>query len=654
MAMASSSSCSAPDGTRWQVLYSKPASKRKHDGLLALRYVNGPVVKRILLFDDLHPSSLLAERYLKKFEDIVVGTTLSFDTGYLVSVDALVLHSPPRPSPSPSPHFSSSSIPPRRRPPPSLIRTFPPALPSTPHPFRVDQVSVANVGTRWNVLYTRHPNKKSKRTHEGVLRLAQKNPQQQKVVLCDKEGTLIDEQFLGGGDEIACGKTLQFDHTSVEVIEIKEDSTSPAEVGVIREMPADQKRLHRQRPASSFQGMATNDCGEREALQVCRDTGIGSLRNTSRASIQPKRRDSRQILNSLKRPENLSGTSNSCSHEQLEREGTSLLSSVSRRPFEEDCVDHIEKLYVDKACPEECSDDRILGKAENLRSNTYRKKLLSSVRSSPGSYKPAQEFVANLSANRREGLCTNSYLGAVSVDTKSSNMQQEFSVDEAASSRLRSSQAKSAGLVGICLCSEEMKSILDDMHFRVQDFWVGYKLYCFGHYCHCDLSKKQFLASKMGRVVLLLHKEEVFRWGAKFDEAVRQVWVMMEEYIRVRYDKDCTNLRALMEDFEDEKELSTSENGSLLLQLIKDDEQGTEHLYKQAHNVQLESTDIFDQFRRRLNRMDSNLGNLLKSSELNSDLDRHNLGASNSCESKSVGNAINFTVDSRNKSKKWG
>lgn len=88
----------------------------------------------------------------------------------------------------------------------------------------------------------------------------------------------------------------------------------------------------------------------------------------------------RQILNSLKRPENLSGTSNSCSHEQLEREGTSLLSSVSRRPFEEDCVDHIEKLYVDKACPEECSDDRILGKAENLRSNTYRKKLLSSVR----------------------------------------------------------------------------------------------------------------------------------------------------------------------------------------------------------------------------------------------------------------------------------
>ena len=84
---------------------------------------------------------------------------------------------------------------------------------------------------------------------------------------------------------------------------------------------------------------------------------------------------------------------------------------------------------------------------------------------------------------------------------------------------------------------------------------------------------------------------------------------------------------------------------------IQDDEHGTERLYKQARNVEIQSTDIFDQFRRRLNRMDSNLGILLKSSELKSDLDCHNVGVNNSFESGSTGNAANFTVDSRNKPK---
>jgi hypothetical protein len=72
-----------------------------------------------------------------------------------------------------------------------------------------------------------------------------------------------------------------------------------------------------------------------------------------------------QILNILRRPINLSGTTNSCSRVQLEREGTSMLSSASRRPSEEerpvslDCVDRIQKLNVNKACLEESADDCI-------------------------------------------------------------------------------------------------------------------------------------------------------------------------------------------------------------------------------------------------------------------------------------------------------
>lgn len=47
-----------------------------------------------------------------------------------------------------------------------------------------------------------------------------------------------------------------------------------------------------------------------------------------------------------------------------------------------------------------------------------------------------------------------------------------------------------------------------------------------------------------GQVVCLLHNEMDVRWGAKFDETVRQVWAMMEEYVKVRCGKDCTNLRS--------------------------------------------------------------------------------------------------------------
>lgn len=159
------------------------------------------------------------------------------------------------------------------------------------------------VGTKWNVLYTRTlPFKKVQKTYEGVLRLDQKNPYQQKVrvpavclikfysclessvlinsirngslmchaswrfyvfiigiylcqvVLCDNEGKQIDEHFLGGDQEITLGKTFQFQGFSVDVLDIKGDNSPLAEVVVIQDSPANQKKLQGQHPKSSFQG----------------------------------------------------------------------------------------------------------------------------------------------------------------------------------------------------------------------------------------------------------------------------------------------------------------------------------------------------------------------------------------------------------------
>ena len=40
-----------------------------------------------------------------------------------------------------------------------------------------------------------------------------------------------------------------------------------------------------------------------------------------------------------------------------------------------------------------------------------------------------------------------------------------------------------------------------------------------------------------------LQEKDAVEWGAHFDEAIRQTWAEMEEYVQVRHNKDCKNLR---------------------------------------------------------------------------------------------------------------
>lgn len=82
----------------------------------------------------------------------------------------------------------------------------------------------------------------------------------------------------------------------------------------------------------------------------------------------------------------------------------------------------------------------------------------------------------------------------------------------------------------------------------------------------------------------------------------------------------------------------------------QDDEHGTEGLYKHSRDIQIQSTNIFDQLRSRLIKVDSNLGNLKKSSGKSSgilsDLNSRNLGSRDSCETGSVGSSAKFPGDS--------
>lgn len=76
--------------------------------------------------------------------------------------------------------------------------------------------------------------------------------------------------------------------------------------------------------------------------------------------------------------------------------------------------------------------------------------------------------------------------------------------------------------------------------------------------------------------------------------------------------KDCTNVRALLDEFDNEEELSRTVNGSLLLQMVKDDCVGTEREYKNTHSVEVQAIEEFGNMRGRLKEMDSTLRTLLR------------------------------------------
>ncbi len=46
-----------------------------------------------------------------------------------------------------------------------------------------------------------------------------------------------------------------------------------------------------------------------------------------------------------------------------------------------------------------------------------------------------------------------------------------------------------------------------------------------------------------GRIMELLPNKRNISRGVPFGEAISEVWGMMEEYVQVCYNKDCTNLR---------------------------------------------------------------------------------------------------------------
>lgn len=113
-------------------------------------------------------------------------------------------------------------------------------------------------------------------------------------------------------------------------------------------------------------------------------------------------------------------------------------------------------------------------------------------------------------------------------------------------------------------------------------------------------------------VVLHSQDEGITPWSPKFIQSIPDILVTLEEYVQIRHSKDCTNVRALLEGFDNEEELSKIVNGSLLLQMVKDDRVGTEREYRNTRNVEVQALEEFGNMHGRLNEIDSTLRSLLR------------------------------------------
>lgn len=163
---------------------------------------------------------------------------------------------------------------------------------------------------------------------------------------------------------------------------------------------------------------------------------------------------------------------------------------------------------------------------------------------------------------------------------------------------------------------------------RVQDYWCGYKFFCYAYYSHSVQHESEFADCKLGschssisriyfaRLVscwfhLLLGFSACMlclylmgfpgclccagrllwrrlpRLPAPSHHVIRTACIQLlpavETFCKVELHEDCGNLRALMLRFEDEQELQSSELGRSLLLMIGDEDDGLNNLSRRIH-----------------------------------------------------------------------
>ena len=148
---------------------------------------------------------------------------------------------------------------------------------------------------------------------------------------------------------------------------------------------------------------------------------------------------------------------------------------------------------------------------------------------------------------------------------------------------------------------------------RVEDYWQGYKLFCYAYYSHSIQHESEFRLSKLGLshcpcplfffdiFVICNVMSPYVSTVRNFERPLKQLWgtgrlvwqrhvlgpypsrntirttcmqllPLVEMYCKWELQEDCSNLRALMVRFDSERQLESHELGRSLLAMLRDDD----------------------------------------------------------------------------------
>ncbi|KAK6246701.1 hypothetical protein SCA6_009791 [Theobroma cacao] len=213
---------------RWSVTYTKHIKQKRkvyQDGFLDLHISTS----KLMLYDD--SEKLLECRMLRKDEVVSPAQTLSFSAYH---VDVGLLHGS---------HFSSDAgtnsnkaRPIDLSPSQKIIREFKKTELRKYGAPQTSPTTMKTSVTEWQVLYTTQLTQKSKRYHDGFLRVSVCGSLGRQVVLFDEHRKLLESSFLKRDVVIRSGESIPLDAHLVEIGECKgNDSSNDGKLGIRHE-----------------------------------------------------------------------------------------------------------------------------------------------------------------------------------------------------------------------------------------------------------------------------------------------------------------------------------------------------------------------------------------------------------------------------------
>ncbi|XP_022970028.1 protein ZGRF1 isoform X1 [Cucurbita maxima] len=191
--------------TEWQVLYTSnitQKAKKYHDGFLKL-LICGSLGRQVMLFDE--NRKLLDSRFMKKDERVKSGESIAFDAHLVDIGECEREHKPPKIPVSQGSSFGDRGT---------------RVLHEPKKCFSENEIST---GKEWHVLYTSQITQKSKKYHNGIIKISSSGSHHMQVTLLNEDRIILSSKHISLSKKLGMGEILELPKYLVEIGEACEN-----------------------------------------------------------------------------------------------------------------------------------------------------------------------------------------------------------------------------------------------------------------------------------------------------------------------------------------------------------------------------------------------------------------------------------------------